>query len=154
MIYLPSKVLGITLSFSLTGKVYLSTKKTLNLSFELWHLYKYLLLSAKVLSIYFMQFLFLFWVSIFSYKAPTKEHYDHTWALDVANMRMCFMNGSMIEHDGLGITLFSVDTMKDMVACWYALSIEIFMLKLDYCFEPYKSPNVHATKEKNMWWIW
>ena len=22
------------------------------------------------------------------------------------------------------------------------------MSKLDYCFEPYKSPNVHATKEK------
>ena len=32
------------------------------------------------------------------------------------------------------------------------LSIEIFMSKLDYCFEPYKSANVHATKEKNMWW--
>ena len=51
---------------------------------------------------YFMQFLFLFWVSIFSYEAPTKGHYDHTWALGVANMQVCFMNGSMIEHDGLG----------------------------------------------------
>ena len=33
---------------------------------------------------------------------------------------MCFMNGSMIEHNGLGITCFSVDILKDMVACWYA----------------------------------
>ena len=60
------------------------------------------------------------WVSIFSYKAPTREHYDRTWALGVVNMRVCFMNGSMIEHDGLGITYFSVDILKDMVACWYA----------------------------------
>ena len=29
------------------------------------------------------------------------------------------MNGSMIEHDGLGIAYFSVDILKDMVACWY-----------------------------------
>ena len=50
-------------------------------------------------------------------KAPTREHYDHTLALDVANMRVCFTNESMIEHDGLGITLFSVDILKDMVAC-------------------------------------
>ena len=34
-----------------------------------------------------------------------------------ANMRVCFMNGSMVEHDGLGITYFSVDILKDMVAC-------------------------------------
>ena len=68
---------------------------------------------------YFMQIFFLFWVSIFSYKAPTKGHYDHTWALGVANMQVCFMNGSMIEHNGL-ITYFSVDILKDMVACWYA----------------------------------
>ena len=63
---------------------------------------------------------FYFWVSIFPYKAPTKGHYDRTWALDVANMRVCFMNGSMIEHDELGITCFSSDILKDMVACWYA----------------------------------
>ena len=67
---------------------------------------------------YFMQFLFWIWVSIFSYKAPTKGHYDRTWALGVANMRVCFMNGSMIEHDGLGIAYFSIDILKDMVACW------------------------------------
>ena len=49
---------------------------------------------------YFMKVLFLIWVSIFSYKAPTRRHYDRTWALGVFNMRVCFMNGSMIEHDG------------------------------------------------------
>ena len=69
---------------------------------------------------YFMQFLFWIWVSIFSYKAPTRRHYDRTWALGVVNMRVCFMNGSMIEHDGLGIAYFSIDILKDMVACWYA----------------------------------
>ena len=53
-------------------------------------------------------------------KAPTKRHYDRTWALGVANMRVCFMNGSLVEHDGLGITYFSVDILKDMVACWDA----------------------------------
>ena len=57
---------------------------------------------------------------MFSYKPPSREHYDHTWALDVANIQVCFMNGSMVEHDGLGITYFSVDILKDMVACWYA----------------------------------
>jgi hypothetical protein len=41
---------------SMPLKIFLS----LNLSFELWHLYKSLLPSAKGLSIYFMQFLFLF----------------------------------------------------------------------------------------------
>ena len=70
--------------------------------------------------IYLLYTFFYFWVYIISYKAPTREHYDHTWALDVTNMRVCFMNGSMIEHDGPGITFFSVDILKDMVACWYA----------------------------------
>ena len=37
-----------------------------------------------------------FRVSIFSYKAPTKGHYDRSWALGIASIRMCFMNGSMI----------------------------------------------------------
>ena len=90
---------------------------SVNLNLELWHLYKSLLPSAKGLSIYFMQFLFLLWVSIFSYKGPTRGHYDRTWALGIANIWVCFMNGSMIEHDGLGITFFSVDILKDMVAC-------------------------------------
>ena len=48
--------------------------------FELWRLYKSLLPTAKSPSIYFMQFLFFIFirVSIFSYKAPTKGHYDRT----------------------------------------------------------------------------
>ena len=69
---------------------------------------------------YFLQFLFLIWVSIFSYKAPTKGHYDRIWALGIANIWVCFMNGSIFEHNGLGITYFGVDILKDMVACWYA----------------------------------
>ena len=56
-------------------------------------------------------------MSIFSYKAPTKGHYGRILALGVANIRVCFMNGSMIEHDGLGITYFSIDILKEMVAC-------------------------------------
>ena len=70
---------------------------------------------------YFMQFLFFEFESPSSLiKAPTRRHYYRTLALGVVNMRVCFMNGSMIEHDGLGITYFSVDILKDMVACWYA----------------------------------
>ena len=116
MMYLAWKMLGCSKSFSLVGKVCLSKIfLSLNFSFELWHLYKSLLPSTKGLSIYFMQL--LFWDSIFSFKAQTKGHYDRTWALGIANMRVCFMNGSMIEHDGLGITYFSVDILKDMVAC-------------------------------------
>ena len=53
-------------------------------------------------------------------KAPTRRQYDHTLVCGVANMRVCFMNGSMVEHDGLGITYFSVDILKDLVACSYA----------------------------------
>ena len=40
--------------------------------------------------------------------------------MGVANIRVCFMNGSMFEHDGLGITYVSIYILKDMVACWYA----------------------------------
>ena len=86
-----------------------------------------------------MQFLFKFWVSIFSYKAPTREHCCHTCALDVANIWVCFMNGSMIEHNGLGITFFSVDILKDMVACWYAWVLMYSCQIIDYCFESLKS---------------
>ena len=47
--------------FSLVGKVCLSKMVlSLNFRFELWHLYKSLLPSAKGISIYFMLFLFLF----------------------------------------------------------------------------------------------
>ena len=62
--------------------------------------------------------IFLFFESPSSLiKAPTRRQYDHTRVLGVANMRVRFMNGSMIEHDGLGITYFSVDILKDMIAC-------------------------------------
>ena len=54
------------------------------------------------------------------HQAPTRRKYDRTWVLGVANIRVCFMNGSLIEHDGLGIPYFSIDILKDMVACWYA----------------------------------
>ena len=53
------------------------------------------------------------WVSIFTYKAPTTEHYNHTWALGEANIWMCCMNGSMIEYNGLGIAFFSIDILKE-----------------------------------------
>ena len=103
--------------------------------------------------IYLLYAIYIYiWVSVFSYKAPNREHYDHTCALSIANIRVCFMNGSMIEHDVLGITFFSVDILKDMVACWYAWVFMSSCQIIDYCFEPYKSPYVHATKEKNMWW--
>ena len=92
----------------------------LNFRFELWHLYKSLLPSAKGLYFTLCNFYFEFGSPSSLIKAPTRRHYDRTWVLGVANMRVCFMNGSMIEHDGLGITYFSVYILKDMVACWYA----------------------------------
>ena len=125
-----------------------------NLSFELWHLYKSLLPFVKALSIYFYAIFIFIWFSIFSWKAPTREHYCHTHALDVAKIWVCFMNGSMIEHNRLEITFFSIDILKDMVACWYAWELMSSCQSIDYYFESSKSPNVHATKEKNMWWIW
>ena len=76
-------------------------KMFLNFCFELWHLYKSLVPSAKGLSFTLCNFYFL----------------NLSLHLGVANMRVCFMNGPMIEHDGLGITYFSVDILKDMVAC-------------------------------------
>ena len=76
------------------------------LHFELCHLYKSLLPSTKDLSIYFMQLLFLFQ----SPSSLTEHQLRGTMIvlqkLGVANMRVCFMNGSMIEHNGLGITCF------------------------------------------------
>ena len=73
--------------------------------------------SAKGLSIYFYA-TFIFLESPSSLiKAPIGEHYGHVCALSIANIRVCVMNGSMIEHDGLGIAFFSIDILKDMVAC-------------------------------------
>ena len=56
------------------------------------------------------------------------------------------MNGSTIEHDGLGITYFSVDILTWLLVDM--LEYLSLMSKLDYCFEPYKSPNVHAIKKR------
>ena len=50
-------------------------------------------------------------------KPPTRRQYDRAQVLGVVNILVCFMNGSMFEHDGIGITFFSVDILKDMVAC-------------------------------------
>ena len=86
----------------------------------LWHLYKSLLPSTKGLSFTLCNFYFEFESPSSLIKAPTRRQYDRTWVLGVANMRVCFMNGSMFEHDGIGITYFSIDILKDMVACWYA----------------------------------
>ena len=113
-------------------KIFLS----LNFSFELGHLHKSLLPSTKGLPIYLHAIFIFISVSIFSYEAPTREHCDHTWALDIANMWVCFVNGSMIGLDGLGITFFSVDILEDMVACWYAWvfksSFQIYTIALNY----------------------
>ena len=69
-------------------------------------------------------FLLLYAIFIFEFespsyiiKAPTRRQYDRTLVLGVANMRVRFVNGSMVEHDGLGIGYFSVDILEDMVAC-------------------------------------
>ena len=59
--------------------------------------------------------------------------------MGVANIRVCFMNGSIVEHDALGITYFSVDILKDMVACWYAWVLMFSCQNIDYCFESFKS---------------
>jgi hypothetical protein len=64
----------------------------------------------------FMQFLFSLSLHPLL-KARIGEHYGHVYALSIANVQVCFMNGSMIEHDGLGIAFFSVGILKDMVAC-------------------------------------
>ena len=124
MIYLAWKVLGTLSRFRWPEKH--DTQNNFISQFKLWALAP-LEISASLCegSFYLLYAIFIFtWVSIFSYKAPTKGHYDRTWALGVANMRVFFMNGSMIEHNGLGITCFSVDILKDMIACWYAWVLE------------------------------
>ena len=114
------KVLGTTRSFLLTRKA--CHPKCFISTFLLWALAPLQIPTSLCEGPFYLLYaIFIFiWVSIFSYKAPTKGHYDRTWALGVANMWVCFMNGSMIEDNGLGITCISVDILKDMVACWYA----------------------------------
>ena len=104
------------------GGMYTPLKMFLSLSFSLWALapHKSLLPSAKGLSFTLCNFYFQFESPSSLIKAPTRRQYDRTWVLGVVNMWVCFMNGSMIEYDGLGSTYFSVDILKDMVACWYA----------------------------------
>ena len=116
MIYLAWKVLGTTQSFSLTGKAchpkcFISifspcTLAPLQIPTSLCEGPIYLLYAISI----------FIWFFVFSHKAPTTGHYDRTWALGIANMQVC-MNGSMIEHNGLGPTCFSVDILKYMVAC-------------------------------------
>ena len=89
----------------------------LNFYFELLHLYKSFFPSAKVLSFTLCNFYFEFESPSSLTKAPTRRQYDRAQVLVVVNIRVCFMNGSMFEHDGLGITYFSIDILKDMVAC-------------------------------------
>jgi hypothetical protein len=76
-----------------------------------------MLSSAKGLSIYFYAIFICLSFPSTLIKAPIGEHDGHVYALGIANIWVCFMNGSMIEHDGLGIAFFSVDILKDMVAC-------------------------------------
>ena len=64
-----------------------------------------------------MQKKFILSLHLLLQKAPTRREYDRAQVLGVVNMRVCFMNGSMIEHDGLGLAYFSVDILRDMVAC-------------------------------------
>ena len=65
---------------------------------------------------------FTLWIFYFESPSSLTEHQLRgtmivLQKLGVANIRVCFMNGSMFEHDGPGITYFSVDILKDMVAC-------------------------------------
>ena len=108
---------GSSKSFSLVGKVCLSKRFYLSIFASSSRTSTSPYFPSRRAFILLYSFFIFIWVSIFSYKAPTRGHYDRTWELGVVNMRVCFMNGSMIEHDGLGITYFSVDILKDMVAC-------------------------------------
>ena len=85
--------------------------------FELWHLYKSLLPSTKGPSFTLCNFYFEFESPSSLRKAPTRRQYDRAQVLGVVNIGVCFMNGAMFEHDGLGITCFSIDILKDMFAC-------------------------------------
>ena len=111
------EIIGNSRSCSLTGKACLSKYFFSIISHnELWHI-KQIHASLCEGPIYLLLCNFYFLESPSSLiKAPIGEHYGHVCALSIANIRVCFMNGSMIGHDGLGITFFSVDILKDMVA--------------------------------------
>ena len=120
MAYLEWKVFGILGRFRWHEKH--ASQNNLISQFKLWAMAPLQIFASLCEGpIYLLLCNFYFYrVSIFSYKAPTREYYCHTCALDVVNIWVCFMDGSMIEHNWLGITYFSVDILKDMVACWYA----------------------------------
>ena len=151
MMYLAWKVLGILGRFRWREKY--DSQNIFVSQFKLWALAPlqisaslcegpiYLLLCKKKLSLHLL------------FQSTKREHYCHTCALDVANIWVCFMNLSTIEHNGLGITFFSVDILKDMVACWYAWVLMSSCQIIDYCLN-HSTQNFHATKEKNMWIIW
>ena len=65
-------------------------KKNLNFCFELWHLYKSLLPSAKGLSFTLCNFYFEFESPSSLIKAPTRREYDDGQALGVVNIRDVF----------------------------------------------------------------
>ena len=92
MIYLAWKVLG-TLSRFRWWDGYTSQNVFISkfFRFELWHLYKSLLPSAKGLSFTLCNFYFEFESSSSLINAPTRRQYDRTLVLGVANMRVCFM---------------------------------------------------------------
>ena len=111
---------GNSKSFSLVGKV--CSQNVFISQFLLWALAPLQIPTSPVkgLSFTLCNFYFQFESASSLIKAPTRRNYDRTWVLGVANMRVCFMDWSKIEHDGIWITYFSVDILKDMVACWYA----------------------------------
>ena len=110
MIYLCMKSIGNSKSFSLVGWIHLP---------KCFYLKFFSLSSGTSTNPYFplrRDFLLLYAIFILKFespssliKAPTRRQYDCAQVLGVVNIPVCFMNGSMFEHDGLGITSFSVD---------------------------------------------
>ena len=121
MIYLAWKVLGITQSFLLTGKVCLS-KKFIS-QFKLWALTPLQIptpLCEGPFFFYFMQLLF------FTFQSPSsliKHQLGSTIIILVHWMWLIFECVLWMDQwlsIWLWIAFFSVNILKDMVACWYA----------------------------------
>ena len=129
-----------TLKFSISKFFTLSNGTSTNPCFPMRRAYLFTLCN----------FYFCIWVSIFSYKSRSKEHHYHTCALDVVNIWVCCINGSMIEHDGVVITFFSVDILEDLVACWYAWVLKSSCQIIDYCFA--SSLNSYVQAEIKIIW--